>query len=277
MKYIFKTKDFLEIYANREIKKFFGKDAKKLSSGLLEYEGEIKKEDFYNFFYFSRCFESVFIDDFDLIGLNMFEREFKLNLGENSIDSSLAVYLYYVLDLDKIKEFKIIDPSAFLGDIILEIIGFNRAYFVKKRNNLPFNSYFKVDPILPKINSKNLILASAVVSDNLEFKKLRENLSYLGEKLRLSKYDFSWLDVKFKGASFDYGVSFIPFFDSNDEMEAYLKDFFYMMTFICEKKIGLISKVLISSRFMKKNKLKLEFENKINLEGEDFYIYIFKI
>jgi hypothetical protein len=227
MKFKFKTKNFMKDFAFKEIRYFFNKDPIFLDEETLLLEKNITCEEFFNFYYYSRSFERVYLQDEDLTEFDLTIREYKINKNSMTIHPFLSVALYYYLGLDKEKEITIIDPSAYLGDVLLEIVGFDSPYFMKNRFKLPIRKALDCESILPKERLDRKIVAHAIVQESREFKLIKENISYLAKKLRVSQFDFSWLDVKFKEDDFDYGVSQIPYFSDEEELESYLENFFF--------------------------------------------------
>lgn len=303
-KVILKSYDFLEEFAKEEIKTILKQEYNHIDNETFELSYKDQKEFYesvYNILYFGRCFDGIYLrqndkDDYhqlekveidvgeraeivyDLIGDILLERDYKVNEDDNYLSHFLVNFALYKLGIDKIEEnFSLIDPLAELGDIIIETSLFNKRkpLYVKERTTLPIYNEFKIMPPLPKpVKDKNKF--QALVLEDVQYKHLRENVNASGQKIKISKYDLDWLDVKFKKNDMDFAMTFLPEFEDEEESDEFLKEFFYQCEFICKKRICLISMEDIDLKYAKKYKLKTISKDEIEVDEEDFIVYIFE-
>lgn len=311
---IIKTQEFVDKFAQFEIedaiendsKKSKTFDFKKIKNGLyeIEFSKVEKKEAFkfiYNILYYSRVIENLYLNidnldldienfiieeiDFnkekkikviDLFGFNLIDREYKVNVNNNSIPAIISVFCFYLLTIDEIEnKYSIIDPISNLGDIIIEAAAFHprKAFNIKKRHSIPAKKIFNLIPPIPKLIKDNNKYLS-VVQDNKIFKEQKENLNFSGQNIKISQFDIDWLDAKFQEASNDFVISFIPEFKNIKEKNKFLKEFFYQIEFIFNESICVISRDEIDAKYFKDNELQLEIEKIIEYNNINYYIYI---
>ena len=212
----------------------------------------------------------------DLIGFDLSKREYKLNSDSMSINSSVSNYLFSLMNLDEEEEpFSIIDISANLGDLIIEAAIFNPRQNLNIRHKTKFPIYKLLKKLIPTPkteDTKNKILA--VVQNNNTFKNLRENVNYSGQRIKISQFEFDWLDVKFQAQEIDYVISQIPTFDTEKESLDYQDEFFYQAEFIVERLIGVVSKKPISKKPLEKYKLEIQEQEEIFVGEQKYYIYV---
>lgn len=269
------TQEFIKEFAKQEIKEYTKNEIKEKENTLkIQFNEEKEMIEFcYNIIYYSRTIENIYLiknnKQINLTNFNLTKRSYKLNKDNSELNSIIINYVLKLLNIDKRTELSIIDPIANLGDIIIETSLFSprKPLNVKHRHELPIYKEFKKS-IMPKNNQdKNKYIG--VVKDNKEFKLIKENITYSGQKIKLSLFELDWLDVKFKKKSIDYVFSY--FNKLNDELQ---KEFFYQSEFISKKKICIISKEEINKNYIKKYKLKINHEETIEYGKNKYIIYI---
>lgn len=308
---ILKTTNFLNVYLELEIGKYFKKEIKMLSKEFFEINFKSEKdlcEFTMNFIYFSRSCEGIFLEVtnfdkdkleelkdknilikeqlvkkeslqlLDLVGFDLMKRDYMLNKSENKIDSRVIIYGLYGLSIDtKKKSFSVIDPFANSGEVILECSMFNPRYPLNLKKRFEFNvcKIFKFTPSMPKDLRENNSNFTAIVLDNIKFKQLKENISYSSQKVKVSQFDFTWLDVKFQKDEFDFVVSAFPKFKSKEEKEEFCDKFFYQCEFIAKQGICVISYEKLDLKHSRKYGLPLGFKQEIVIENISYFVYVF--
>lgn len=213
----------------------------------------------------------------NLFGSSLSKREYQVNVYEDSINPLLINYLLFKLEIQKTKKFSLIDPLAELGEVVIETALFNprKPLFVKEKRSLPISKVFKAPVgIIENPNDNNKIIA--VVQDNNTFKYLKENISFSSQKIKVSQYDFDWLDVKFHNGDFDYLITVLPEFDEIEEQKEYEKELFYQAEFITKNQICVFSKKELLLESLKEFKLEVKTHEKLFYEDETFNLYIIK-
>lgn len=261
------------------------KDIKELDDGLFEINFETKEELYdvvINLIYYSRLIYDINLiennKEIDLIGFDLSKREYRINSSDSYLDPTIVNYLLYLLEIDKLeKKFSLIDPISGYGDVIIEASLFNprKPLNVKNRFKLNISKHFnKIPEIVKSEVDKNKYIS--IVQDNIEFKKTKENLNHCSQKIKVSKYDLDWLDIKHEENSIDYVVTYFPDVDK-EHREDILKETLYQCEYICRDKIAIITHEKIDSKVFKEFKLKLDIFKNLELEGGEIFIYIFKI
>jgi hypothetical protein len=299
-----KTYDWLLDLTADEIFDLTNYESKALSDSILEIKiDDNDDKDLFNFVYelayYSRTIENVYlkverdnsflkmpkidvdIDGkkvrvFDLVGFDLSKREYKINLNSDSINPLIVNSCFYLLGLDEEDKYSITDLSAGFGDVILEASLFHprKALNVKDRHSLNIYKAFKhFRAEVPK-NPIDKNKYNAVVQTDKEFSKLRENLNKSPEKIKVSKFELDWIDVKFKEEQFDFVMTSIPLFKDEKVREKFLDQFFYQAEYICKNAICVISREVIDKKFYEKHELELEDSDVIELNGVKYYIYI---
>ncbi len=213
----------------------------------------------------------------DLAGFELSKRDYKINVNSLTLNSLVYNYVFYLLGLDKLEKYSIIDPLANYGEITIEASYFNprNALNLRKRYDLPVMKLFNLKFEMPKeIANKNKYIA--VVNGNRAFKFIKENLNYTNQKIKVSDYELDWLDVKFKGEDLDYVITQLPTSNDNGEFDKIQKEFFYQAEFIAKKMICVISKKEIDKKYLKEFKLKLKMEKVIEVVDQKYFIYVIK-
>lgn len=307
---ILKTSDFLNVYLELEIRKYFKKEIKMLSKEFFEINFKSEKElcEFtVNFIYFSRSCEGMFLDvtninkekleDIleknilikeetikkekmilaDLVGFDLMKRDYMLNKSEREVDVRAIIFGLYGLEIDrKKKSFSIIDPFANLGEVILECSIFNprAALNLKKRFDFNVCKIFNIQPSMPKSSDNNSNF-TGIVLDNIKFKQLKENIAFASQKIKVSQFDFTWLDVKFQKDEFDFVVSAFPKFKSKEEREDFCDKFFYQCEFIAKQGICVISYEKLDLKHSRKYGLPLGFKQELVINNKSYFVYVF--
>ena len=308
---ILKTSVFLNVYLELEIRKYFKKEIKMLSNEFFEINFKSEKdlcEFTVNFIYFSRSCEGIFLDAqclrdeelnkikeknilikeeiiknkkivlIDLVGFDLMKRDYMLNKNESEVDIRVIIFGLYGLELDRTKKsFSIIDPYANLGDFIIESSIFNPRAALNLRKRFEFNvcKIFKFVPSMPKISYVNNSNFTGIVLDNIKFKQLKENIAFVSQKIKISQFDFTWLDVKFQKDEFDYVISVFPKFKSKEETYDFCDKFFYQAEFIGKKGICVISYEKIDLKFSRKYGLPLGFKKELIIKNKSHFVYVF--
>lgn len=301
-KIILKSFNFLEDFAKTEIENITQKKVIAHDNESYEIQAEDKKELIqltYNLVYYSRCFDGIYlqtdetfntlekveidikdkpIEVYDLVGDILMERNYKINEDDNYLSHFLVNYCLFKLNLNQEEKlFSVIDPMAELGDVLIETALFHprKPLYVRQKNSLPIYTEFKIMPPMPKIVKDKNKYVGLVLEDD-QFKKFRENINEAGLKIRVSKFEMDWMDVKFHKNDFDYAITFLPDFEDKEESDEFLKEFIYQTEFVCKKKICLISFEEIDLKYATKYKLELTEQTKVEVDEEEFFCYFFK-
>lgn len=320
-RFILETQSFAIGFIEKEIKGFVGKNAELLFFddkyvSLSFKDKSLMISSIMNIFYYSRLVSNIymvydegvkelldFVDKdsdfsldvfeididgekvkvFDVIGFDLMKRDFMVNVFPMHKSALLVNYCFYLLGLDSEKKgFSVLCNNSEYGDVIIESSMFNprKPLFVKKRNDILFSKIFNDGGKIPMpVKDKNDY--RAIVDDDNVFRKLKENINYSSQKIKISKFDLDWFDVKYHKGDFDYVLCNMPIFDDILYKEEYESKFFYQAEFICKKKILVIANDKINERNVKKNGLKIEHFEEIlcsdikncTLEGK-YYVYI---
>jgi len=276
---IIKTYSFVENFLKYDLKR---DDIKKIdeNSFQINIKDESELQEFMtHLLYFSRLVKRVLLkkDDelIDMFDFDLSVRDYKLNKSKEDLNPILINYCLYQLGLDEEdEEYSIIDPIANKGEVIIEteIFASKKPLNLQKRLKIPYVKQFKTFPSLPnKQTTKNKVLA--FVQDNLDFKELKENINFANSKIRVSKYELDWLDVKFKEAEVDFSISQIPALE-DEKFNDLIEELLYMSAFVISDAICLISKKEIPKNIIKKHELEIDFEEKVVVDGEEFFITI---
>ena len=113
------------------------------------------------------------------------------------------------------------------------------------------------------------------VASKTKKKQLKENISYSSQKVKVSQFDFTWLDVKFQKDEFDFVVSAFPKFKSKEEKEEFCDKFFYQCEFIAKQGICVISYEKLDLKHSRKYGLPLGFKQEIVIENISYFVYVF--
>ncbi len=203
---------------------------------------------------------------------NLTKRDYMINKQDKELNSILINYLFYLMELDKNQEqkFSVIDPLCNTGKLIIECSFFNKDMAINVRNRLNFPVFKLFGHICENIVLKNHNNYTGIVNDNQDFKCFRENVNFTNQKIKISKYDLDWLDVKFKKGDLDYCISYLK----SDLDKKKVKEFFYQAEFITKKTIGIISDFKIDEKILKKYSLKTKIFDEIIVFDSTYYIYI---
>lgn len=296
-----KTHNAVLDLAKDEILEFTKQNSKKVSDEILEVKllDDEQLFDFtYQLIYYSRAIENIYlkvdadcelmsmpksdikikdktIEVFDLIGFNLTNRDFRINTNIDSISSLIINCCFYMLGLEEEKTYSVVDPFANLGEVILEASVFNprKPLNLKLRNELNISRAFKNRTQIPKpVIDKNKYVA--IVQSDKEFSKLKENLNHSGQKIKISKFELDWLDVKFQEEQFDFVITSLPLFKDDTIKDEILDQFFYQAEFIAKNAICVISREKINKKYLKKYELEIEDSEEITLNEIKYYIYI---
>lgn len=260
MRFIAKTFPELIPYAQKELKSL-GCRVKKIKDTL-----EIETDDFFKIVQNSHFIEILEHNGEDAVGFSLFSRQF---LHTNREIPSYVVDIL-VNDMKITKEDSIIDPCAGFGEVILETGVFIYGIPLHMRKNFFYAQKEDLKSPMPKLTPTKHKL-TAVVQDNMEFKKIQENAKFFRLKPKCSKFEFDWLDVKYHEGDFDYVITAFPEFEVKEEKEDFEKEFFYQAEFISKKKIGVITTQKISKTSYG------EYVSLVSIkEISGFYCYIFK-
>jgi len=233
----------------------------------------------------------------DLINRDLTKRDYKINVNSLTLNSLIPNFCFYLLELHKItkttkidkidkrdnKEIKlnILDPLANLGEIIIEASLFNPRKDMKHKDKHNF-TYLKLlskfnlekNKIENKVKDRNKYYA--VVQNNKNFKKLKENLSYIGTKVNLSLYELDWLDVKFDERSIDYIITQLPFYKLEKKDLELQKLLFYQLDYILKNKACIITLGKIYENIINQYSLKIAKITEIRIGKQTYTIYLIK-
>ena len=164
-----------------------------------------------------------------------------------------------------------------MGDFIIEINNFNpreKNFFYQ---NITMNKIFNFDDYdIKKIKIKNKIIG--IVDDNLYYKKLNENIKLSKQKIKISQFDFDFLDVKFIKGDFDFCITQIKEFKNKNDEKNYFEKLFYQLEFIIKKKFCFVSRYEfnLEKYFLKYKTVKFDKKIKIKILEQNYFIFIFK-
>ncbi len=299
-----KTYDWLIDLTSDEIFDLTNFESKAISDSILEIKVDDKDDKIlfnlvYELVYYSRTIENIYlkvesqnsffsmpkidmdlngkkIKVYDLVGFDLSKREYKINLNSDSINPLIINSCFYLLGLDEEDKYSITDLSAGFGDVILEASLFNprKALNVKERHSLNIYKGFKHMSVNVPKSQIDRNKYNAVVQSDKDFSKLRENLNKSPEKIKVSKFELDWIDVKFKEEQFDFVITSLPIFKEDSVRDKFLDQFFYQAEYICKNAICVISREKIDKKYYEKHELELEDSEVIVLNGVSYYIYI---
>ena len=225
-------------------------------------------------------YEKFFDKDFlmlDLTNTNLSFREYKVNkIPYLSINSILVNYFFYECGIDKENTIKLLDFNSNLGDIIIEANSFLQKEKFNFKYNYPFLKIFNIEiKFLEETKKKSKDLIVGNVFDFQTFKKLKENISYSKQKIKICKFSLDFFDIKFKKNQFDYNISFLRK-NKNKEMKSFFDEVFYQLDFAIKKKICLICNFEFDFlTYIKKFKFKF-YHKQIENNDEKYFIYFFE-
>lgn len=219
--------------------------------------------------------EDGYIIVLDLLGFDLTKRSYKLREFEDSLSPLVSSYAMYLLDLDKEEKLSILDPYAQLGDLSIESSLFQPRLplFVKEKRQTTLAKLFTLPLGVPKksIDSNKLM---AVIEGDETFKYFKENLSYAGTKIKVSQFDFDWLDVKFHKGDFDYILTQFPYFESEEEKQEFEELFFYQAEFVAKKGICVITETEVDQEILEKHNLVIKERREIEMDEEEYLVYV---
>ena len=236
------------------------------------------KVDLENYDLFFIVFEKNLL--LDLTNYDLSKKNYYINNIPNlSLNKILINYIFYLMEIDKEKKFSFIDVDSHFGDFIIEVNNFN----LREKNiyiyNIPFIKIFdEIEFKIEKNKNKNKNKVVGIVDDNITYKKINENIKLSKQKIKISQFDFDFLDVKFVKNNFDYCITQLKKFKSKDLEKKYLDEFFHQIEFIIKKKFCLISRYKFSvEKYLKKYKnIKLIIDKKIIVGKQEYYIRVFE-
>ncbi len=268
------TKDFMLEFAFDEIFKLTKIKPKKKSSTELEIEFNEKKinEVFSSLYYYSRCIEHIVLENEDLVGFELSQRDWRIHDEKNSLPSLIAIYLYKKV-IGNSKKFAMIDMVANFGELIIEYSSLGEPMHIQKRFKLPFCKKFSSISIPKSVKNENKFIG--VVQNSREFRRVKENLAYTKVKPKISQYNLDWVDVKFDEKSVDYALSYLKF-ENQEQFESLQKEFIYQSSYIVKKKTGIICEHRLSEKILKKYKIKIEDTEEIVFEKKKYFVYVLK-
>lgn len=219
--------------------------------------------------------EDGYIIVLNLLGFDLTKRSYKLREFEDSLSPIVSSYAMFLLGLDKEEKLSILDPYAQLGDLSIESSLFQPRVplFVKEKRQTTLAKLFTLPLGVPKKISDSNKLMSVIEGDET-FKFFKENLSYAGTKIKVSQFDFDWLDVKYHRGDFDYILTQFPYFDSVDEQREFEEPFFYQGEFVAKKAICVITESEIIQEILDKHNLVVKEKRELDMDGEEYLVYV---
>ena len=124
------------------------------------------------------------------------------------------------------------------------------------------------------ISSKFQTNFHSIVLSDLEFKQLKEESLKAGVKMKMSIFDFDYLDVKFIKNQFDVCISSFLSIDSKEEFRELISQYLYQGEFIASKCISILTYFEISPLYLRKFKLKVMKKKRINHNSKEILLYI---
>lgn len=123
--------------------------------------------------------------------------------------------------------------------------------------------------LYPQINAS----MHSIVQSQLQLKRLKEEGTKAGVKMRVSILDFDYLDVKFHKDDFDVVVSsFLKI--TKEEFDEIISQYLYQAEFISKYIIGILTIFPIEDSLLKKYNLKTKKYKEINHLNNLYYLYI---
>ena len=113
-----------------------------------------------------------------------------------------------------------------------------------------------------------------ILLNDMNFKQLKEESVRAGVKMKMSIFDFDYLDVKFIKNQFDVCISSFLTIDSKEEFKELISQYLYQAEFISSKCISILSHFEISPLYMRKFKLKVIKKKRINHDSKEILLYI---
>lgn len=113
-----------------------------------------------------------------------------------------------------------------------------------------------------------------IVLNDMNFKQLKEESVRAGVKMKMSIFDFDYLDVKFIKNQFDVCISSFLTIDSKEKFKELISQYLYQGEFISSKCISILTPYEISPLYLRKFKLKVIKKKKINHDSKEIFLYI---
>lgn len=194
-----------------------------------------------------------------------------------------SIYLPLFLELqfqihnnvpEDIKEIKFVNPYVEYNTLPIEQLLFYSYQF----QNISMRSLISLFK-LPLPKQKTLysnIKASmhSIVQSQLQLKRLKEESTKAGSKMRMSILNFNYLDVKFHKNDFDVCTSsFIKIVNQKDFDELF-SQYLYQAEFITKHLIGILTVFPIKKTLLNKYRLKLRIYKEIIYSNKNYFIYI---
>jgi 23S rRNA G2445 N2-methylase RlmL len=202
----------------------------------------------------------------DLIGFELNKRDYKIYNNPFSIKGNLA---YSMLMFAGWNEKKILlDPFIKSGEIVIEA--------ASKLSGKSIHSFKKEEFALLKLDEfkgikfeeeKSIVGKIIAFSDNQKYlfaSQKNSKIQELGNKIKFSRVDLKWLDLKFEEHDIDCIVTIISKGEQKD-LKKQIKDFFWQMEFILAKKGTIV--ILTKERDMFDNIEKFKIIEEISLEN----------
>ncbi|MFT4244896.1 MAG: hypothetical protein ACMXYB_05575 [Candidatus Woesearchaeota archaeon] len=125
-----------------------------------------------------------------------------------------------------------------------------------------------------EVHSKFQTNYHSIVLSDLEFKQLKEESIKAGVKMKISIFDFDYLDVKFIKDQFDVCISSFLSVNSKEKFNELISQYLYQAEFISSKCISVLTPYEISSLYLRKLKLKVVKKKRISYNSKEILLYI---
>jgi hypothetical protein len=267
-----KTNEILEEFLIQDIKSIINKEPKKIDNQF--YELQIKFENIFETVYklinLSRTIEKIYmkkinhtigeynflrqiikikdkeLEVYDLTGSILESRNYLIHENSDTLNFNLINYCFFKLEMNKKKKYCVIDIMSNYSEIIIESSTFNPRKPIYIKDRYEFQIYnqlkntFKKFPDIKIEKDTNKYVS--IVREDKAFKRSRENLSKSNQKIKISKQELEWIDLKFEEKAFDFVISFLPIFKDKENNHNFLKEFLLQAKYLCKNKICIITR-----------------------------------
>ncbi|MCH8519223.1 MAG: hypothetical protein LAT82_00520 [Nanoarchaeota archaeon] len=217
-----------------------------------------------------------------------------------------SVFNTFQEDLEQVKKLSFVNPYTTSNTHAIEtsLLYDTHHYNISLRNQFVFehskilpamiNDSFNIfkEDLVETINqnlssieneklNKNLIKFArfqisnhTIVQNDMQLKQLKEESLKAGIKMKISIFNFDYLDVKFIKNQFDVCISSFLTIDNKDEFNELISQYLYQGEFISSKCISVLTLYEISPLIFRKFKLKVVKKKRIIHNSKEILLYI---
>lgn len=265
------------LYSTHPFHTITDEDDTPIISSTFKYSTSFK---YYNLYNSSEHKENLFLYLEQLFQTHLYLKSILENNNNNNMDKSTK----------ELKKISFVNPYATSNSQVIETSLFYQThhYNIGLRNQIQYNNskisipmiqenfnIFKQD-LLEHIPAHSKFLTSnhVVVLSDLNFKQLKEEGLKAGVKMKVSIFDFDFLDVKFIKDQFDVCISSFLTIHTKSEFQELISQYLYQGEFISSKCISILTYFEIPSTYLRKYKLKVVKKKRVNHNSKEILLYI---